>query len=111
MAKFYGIVGYTEMVEERPGIWSEQIITRSYSGDLLSNSRSLQNSGNVNDNVNINNQISIIADPYATHNYHMMRYVEFMGTKWKVTNVNVQYPRLVLTLGGIYNGEQRTTTE
>lgn len=111
MAKFYGLVGYAEMVEKMPGVWVEDVITRPYSGDLLSNGRSLQNSGNVNDNVSINNQISIVADPYATHNYHTMRYVEFMGTKWKITNVNVQYPRLVLTLGGVYNGEQRTVTE
>lgn len=32
-----------------------------------------------------------------------MRYAEFGGVKWKVTDVKVQYPRLILTFGGIYH--------
>lgn len=104
MAKWYGKIGYAELVENKPGDWDEEIVERSYSGDLIRNTRALQNSGGVNDNVNISNQISILADPYATQNFHAMRYAEFMGTKWKITNVEVSYPRLNLTLGGVYNG-------
>lgn len=104
MAKWYGKIGYAELVENEPGDWDEEIVERSYSGDLIRNTRALQNSGGVNDNVNISNQISILADPYATQNFHAMRYAEFMGTKWKITNVEVSYPRLNLTLGGVYNG-------
>lgn len=104
MAKWYGKIGYAELVENEPGDWDEEIVERSYSGDLIRNTRALQNSGGVNDNINISNQISILADPYATHNFHSMRYAEFMGTKWKITNVEVSYPRLNLTLGGVYNG-------
>lgn len=106
MAKFYGIIGYAETVETDPGVWEEEIIERMYFGDLLSNFRNLQNSGEVNDDVNIANKISIVSDPYANENFHSMRYVEFMDTRWKVTNVEVLYPRLILTLGGVYNGEQ-----
>jgi hypothetical protein len=91
-------------VESTPGDWVEEITERSYYGDVIRNSRLLQNSGGINDNVNIAMQFSIIADPYATQNFHAMRYIEFMGTKWKITNVEVQYPRLVLTVGGVYNG-------
>lgn len=105
MAKFYGIIGYAETVETDPGVWEEEIIERMYFGDLLSNFRNLQNSGEVNDDVNIANKISIVSDPYANENFHSMRYVEFMDTRWKVTNVEVLYPRLILTLGGVYNGE------
>ena len=106
MAKFYGIIGYAETVETDPGVWEEKIVERIYFGDLLSNFRNLQNSGEVNDDVNIANKISIVSDPYANENFHSMRYVEFLDTRWKITNVEVLYPRLILTLGGVYNGEQ-----
>lgn len=104
MAKWHGAVGYAEMVEAKPGLWVEEIAERSYYGDTYRNTRLLQNSGDINDNINIGNQISIVADPYANQNFHAMRYVEFMGSKWKITNVEVQFPRLILTIGGLYNG-------
>ena len=108
MAKWYGTIGYAETVEqpENSGIWVETITERSYYGDVIRNSRRLESAGQVNDNVVVSNQISIVADPFANQNFHAMRYAEFMGTKWKITNVEVQYPRLILTLGGIYNGQQ-----
>lgn len=105
MAKFYGIVGFVFPVESSPGVHTEEATERAYFGDLLRNNRRLQSGDKVNDDVNISNQISIIADPYANTHFYAMRYVEFMGTKWKVTDVEVQYPRLILTLGGVYNGQ------
>ena len=104
MSKWYGVIGYAETVETDPGVWEEKITERTYYGDTIRNTRLLQNAGGVNDNINIANQFSIVADPYATNNFHSMRYIEFMGTKWKITNVEVQYPRLILTVGGLYNG-------
>lgn len=104
MAKFYGNIGFAETVETEPGVWVEEMTVRPYYGDLVRNTRRLENSGGVNDNVNISNEISIIADPYANHNFHSIRYIEFMGAKWKVSNIEVQYPRLILTIGGVYNG-------
>lgn len=105
MAKFYGIIGYATTVEGKPGVWEEQIVERSYFGDLTRNSRRLQSTEHLNDDINIANEISIVADPFAYNNFHAMRYVEFMGAKWKISNVEVQYPRLILTVGGLYNGE------
>lgn len=104
MAKFYGNIGFAETVETEPGVWVEGMTVRPYYGDLVRNTRRLENSGGVNDNVNISNDISIIADPYANHNFHSIRYIEFMGAKWKVSNIEVQHPRLILTIGGVYNG-------
>ena len=104
MAKFYGSIGYAETVETKPGVWTEQITERKYYGDITRNSRRLQTSGQLNDDINVSNEISIVADPFANQNFHLMRYVEFMGTKWKISNVEVQYPRLILTIGGLYNG-------
>ena len=104
MAKYYGVIGYAETVETAPGVYEEQITERNYYGELVRNTRRLQTSDQVNDNINIANEISIITDPFATQNFHAMRYIEFMGAKWKITNVEVKYPRLVLTIGGLYNG-------
>lgn len=106
MAKFYGSIGYADTLETSPGVWEEQITERQYYGDLIRNTRRLESSGNLNDNINVSNEISIVADPFANQNFHLMRYVEFMGTKWKISNVEVKYPRLILTVGGVYNGEQ-----
>lgn len=106
MAKFYGKIGYADTKETAPGVWVEQITERNYYGELVRNTRRLESSGNLNDNINIANEISIVADPYANLHFHEMRYVEFQGARWKVSNVEVKYPRLILTLGGLYNVEQ-----
>ena len=103
MAKFYGSVGYADTVETAPGVWQEQIIEHNYSGDLIRNTRLLQSGETLNDDINIANEISILADPFARQNFHKMRYVAFMGSKWKISKVEVNYPRLILTIGGLYN--------
>lgn len=104
MAKWFGKIGYGKTVETKPGVWTEQITERQYYGDLIRNSRRLQTvADKVNDDINISNQLSIVSDPYANENFHSMRYAEFMGAKWKITDVEVQYPRLILTLGGVWN--------
>ncbi len=106
MAKFYGAIGYSITEEVKPGVYAEKITERMYYGDLQRNTRRLQTASQVNDDIEISNEISIVADPFANENFHLMKYAEFMGTKWKVTSVEVQYPRLILTVGGLYNGEQ-----
>lgn len=101
--KWYGSIGFAELKETTPGVWTPKITERNYRGDLVRNTRRLQSTDKVNDDININNQISIVADPYANMNFHTIQYVMFMGTKWKVSDVEVQYPRLILSLGGVYN--------
>lgn len=104
MAKFYGKIGYAVTTEIEPGVWVEQITERSYYGDVIRNVRKLQSSDQVNDDIKISNEISIVADPFAYQNFHSIRYVEYMGTRWKVHSIEVLYPRLVFSVGGIYNG-------
>lgn len=104
MAKYYGSVGYEDTVENDSGIFKETITEREYYGDVIRNNRRLENSGEINDSINVNNQISIVADPYATQNFWKIRYATFMGQKWKVKEVTPEFPRLILTLGGLYNG-------
>ena len=105
MAKFYGAVGYAVTEENTPGVWVENIIERMYYGELIRNTRKLQSTEYLNDDINISNEISILTDPFAYANFHSMRYVDFMGAKWKIISVEVQYPRLILTVGGVYNGK------
>lgn len=104
MAKWFGTIGYAETKETKPGLWEEQITERQYYGDLTRNTRKLQTADSVNDSISIANELSIVSDPYAIQNFFAMRYIVFMHAKWKITNVEVQYPRLILTLGGVYNG-------
>lgn len=104
MAKYYGQVGYAYDVTTSPGVVEEHITERSYYGDVVRNVRKLESGESVNDNVQINNSISIVADPYAYEHFFAIRYVSWMGVLWKVTNVEVQRPRLLLTIGGVYNG-------
>ncbi len=104
MAKFYGKIGYAMTKETTPGVWVEEIVERSYYGDVIRNIRRLQGSENLNDDINVSNEISIVADAFANQNFHSMRYVEYMGAKWKVSSVEVKYPRLILNIGGVYNG-------
>lgn len=106
MAKFYGPIGYAESVETVPGVWTKQITERNYYGDVIRNTRRLQSADKVNDDIIVSNEISIVADPYAMDHFHSMCYIGFSGTKWKVSNVEVRYPRLLLTLGDLWNGEQ-----
>lgn len=102
MAKYFGRIGYAEQVETVPGVWEEKIIEHNYYGDVVRNIRRLESSGNLNDNINVSMEISIVADPYAIQNFHAMRYVEFMDSLWKISSVEVNYPRLILSIGGLY---------
>lgn len=106
MAKYCGKIGFIVTVEKKPGVWVEEPIERTYYGDLTSNRRRLQSSENLNDDIVIANELSIVADPFANENFHAIRYAEYIGAKWKVTNIEVQYPRLLMTLGGVYNGQK-----
>ena len=104
MNKWYGKVGYVETVEVEPGIWEEQETVRQYYGEFVRKSSKFQTSGNVNDDRDVSVELSIVADPYADHHFHAIRYAEFGDVKWKVNTVEPQRPRLILSLGGVYNG-------
>lgn len=105
MARFYGKIGYATTTEVSPGVYKPQITEHEYFGDVLQDIRQYEMSGKVNENVNISNRFSVVADVYAYDNYALMRYVEFMGVKWTVTKVEIMYPRIIISVGGLYNGE------
>ena len=111
MAKGFGKSGYAITSETESGIWEPTIVEKEYYGDLTTDRRKRQNSGEVNDNINLANVISIIADPFAIQNCSYMAYAEVMGARWKISDIEVQYPRLILTVGGVYNGDSPRATE
>lgn len=105
MAKFYGPVGYAaDTVETAPGVWGDSIVEKPYYGDVIRNTRALQNGDKVNDDITVSNSISIVCDQYAIEHFFNIRYIRWAGVCWTVTNVEVQPPRLILSLGKVYNG-------
>lgn len=105
MAKFYGEVGYSEdEVEVKPGVYEQSIIERPYYGDVVRNTRQLREGDKVNDDISVGNSISIVADAYAQNHFFAIRYIRWAGALWTVSDVEVQSPRLILRLGGVYRG-------
>lgn len=104
MAKFHGAVGYGESVETAPGVHQDVIKEREYYGDVQKNNRKLSEGEYLNSDISVGNMISIVADAYANTHFFAIRYVEWAGVRWTVTDVEVQPPRLILRLGGVYNG-------
>ena len=106
MAKYYGKIGYYfDTIETSPGIWNGLIEERQVYGDILKNTKKTENHSQYNDDANINSQISFIADPYASRNFFRIKYATYMGVKWAVALVEPSFPRIILTLGGIYHEE------
>ena len=106
MAKFFGEIGYGESLETFPGsgVFVDAIVEYPYYGDVTQNSRRLQDSEGLNDDITVNNSISVVADEYAVEHFAYIRYIRWAGTLWTVTTVSVKSPRLILTLGSVYNG-------
>ncbi len=108
MTKFYGEIGYGEQVEGAPGVWDDVITERNYYGDVQRNTRKLSEGTSINDDLTVNNLISIVADAYAFEHFFAIRYIKWQGALWTVSDVEVQRPRLLLRLGGVYHGPVAT---
>lgn len=104
MSKFHGNVGYGVAIEKYPGVWEEEMVERPYYGDVVKNRMNIQQSAVINPGITINNTISIVTDKFARENAFSIRYVTYLGKKWCVTSIEEAYPRILLTLGGVYNG-------
>lgn len=103
MAKFYGEIGFSTTSETAPGVFTETVIEKRYSGDVLQNTRRWEAGEGLNDNLNISNMLSIVANSFAYQNIYAMKYIRWMGVLWKITKVEIQRPRLILTIGGVYH--------
>lgn len=110
MAKFFGKVGFITY-EEFPGsVYREVPHERDYYGDVVRLSKRFEGSENLNDDLTINNEISIVADAFAYENFQYMRYVNYLGANWKITSATVKRPRIILQIGGVYNGSNGPET-
>lgn len=105
MPRYYGTIGFQEQVETAPGVWREKIVERQYRGEITRNQLRWNSGSEMNDDLRIDNAISIVFDPYLEQNISSIRYVTWMGSKWKVTSLSIQRPRVVLQLGGLYNDQ------
>lgn len=104
MARFQGEVGYGESKETSPGVWEDSMIEFPYYGDVIRDQLNLEEGPGVNQDIAVGNAFSIVADKQAVDHFHKIRYVRWMGTLWSVTSVEIRSPRLILRIGGVYNG-------
>lgn len=104
MAKFYGVIGYAIQTETSPGVWENQITEKSYRGDVILSQQRWQKTEEVNNALDLDNSISIIADAYAYTNSGFMKYLVWHSQKWNIKSLNISRPRIILQIGGLYNG-------
>lgn len=102
--KWQGKIGFAQTINE-DGIWNDQLVIKYFTGDLIKKNYNFQSNGDINDDITINHQLSILANKFIYDNFQCIKFVEVMGVNWKVKSVEVQYPRLILSLGGVWNGE------
>jgi hypothetical protein len=108
MAKFYGAIGYALPKEIRPGYWADEIVEKNYRGDIVMDQRRWQPDDKVNDDLNLDNSVSIVADGYAYENIGNMKYIVWNNAPWKIQSLSINRPRVVIQIGGIYNGARPT---
>ncbi|MCF0140419.1 MAG: hypothetical protein HUJ78_00075 [Mogibacterium sp.] len=106
MNKFSGIVGYVTTEETSPGVWTENKVEKQYYGDINRNIKRNEEETKINNDIAVNMEISVVADPYALENYMYIKYVEYMNTLWRVSSVDIRYPRLVINIGGVYHEQK-----
>lgn len=107
--RFYGKVGYGLSGERQNGVWEDTITEREYYGDVVQNSQRFVAGEDLNPDISVEVSISILADPFANEHFHAIKYVEWQGALWSVSTVKPERPRLVLRLGGVYNGPASTS--
>lgn len=103
MPKCSGNIGYALTEETRPGVWEEKIVEKKYFGDVVRDNRKIVNSGEINASININNNISIVSNSFMLTNMSFMRYITYMNSKWNISSVDIKPPRIIITMGGLYN--------
>lgn len=104
MAKYAGLVGYVTELETKPGVWSPSESSKRMRGDIIRQSSSNQNDDKVNSDISLNHRVSLVGDAYAFGNYYNIKWIEIDDAKWEASSVEIQRPRIIVTLGGLWNG-------
>ena len=110
MAKFYGKVGFETMVEGEGGVFKAETIEKNYRGDTLRMYPKYETSDKLHDDLTLSDEISILADNFAYENFQSMKYVVLLGAKWEITSARIERPRILLQIGGVYNGSKGPQT-
>lgn len=104
--KWFGKIAFSDQHETEPGVWEDEPVVRDYFGDVLKNYKRDNTTSTMNSEISVSNQLSVVADPFLLNSFHKILYVEFMGAKWRVSSVDVQYPRMILDFGGLFKEDQ-----
>lgn len=104
MTKFYGVIGYATQEETAPGVWEDVITEVNASGDILQNNRRWEPTENLNADVIISNKFSVISHTSLETNLSRIRYIKWMGERWKISSLEIKRPRIIISAGGVYNG-------
>lgn len=102
MAKYAGKVGFAEQVESSPGVWTDKIVERKMRGDVIGSSSSFRPGESTNEDITLGHRLSLMGNPYAYENFTGLRYITYLGVKWRITGVEIQKPRIIVTVGGTY---------
>ena len=109
MARFYGKIGFEiEQQETEPGIYEPaSMIEKPYFGTYVRNTRRWESSSEgINNDLKLNTQISILCDVYMTEHWPAIKYAQINGVNWKVDSIEIKRPRVLLMLGGEWNGHK-----
>jgi hypothetical protein len=110
MSKYAGLVGYVTQEESVPGVWSQVEKTSTMKGDIIrqsstnGNGARISDTGKINDDISLSHRVSLLGDAYAFNNYYAIKWIKIDGHKWQVTSVELQRPRIIITVGGLWNG-------
>lgn len=100
------VLGFSEKNKEvRPGVWKMQPEEVTHRAKLLTYNKDYDSGEEVNDDLKLRNRYEIVMKDKKL-DYQDMRYVIVKGTKWKVSALEFLEVRIIITLGGVYNGGQ-----
>lgn len=104
MNKWAGVIGFAINAETTPGVWEDSITEKTYVGDIIDVRVRRNTTQDINDNINLSAKISVVMNPYLRDHLDKLRYLTYFGSCWKISDISVEFPRLVISLGGVYNG-------
>ncbi len=104
MAKYAGLVCYVTQEEKVPGVWTPLENPVLMKGDIIRQSSNYQDNGKINSDISLNHRVSLVGDAYAFDNYYNIKWIMLDGRKWEVTSVEIQRPRIIVSIGGLWNG-------
>ena len=106
MPKWYGRIGFSTDSDQGFGIFEKTSEARPYYGDIIhSRPGWTAVSDSTNEKMTVNSRISVVADDFALQNTYRMTWIEYLGTKWYISSVELAFPRIIVDIGNVYTEE------